>query len=157
MSMGSMSVRLADIPNLGYANIVKTRELRSDERIFKNAQKEVRKSEVRNADWGPYACQNALFQHLVNADPEEMGLIAAKLELTQNYMNNNLRTDSDIDCAKIKTKGDILPAKAELARAHGDAAKAYAEALKTAGEGVSTTIKTTKESLSPIKSIDIAA
>lgn len=115
--------------NLGFQNVITKGENRFNNSVFKTAQKDVTKQEVRNADWGLSAAQSCLARDLVTANPEEAGLIMEKMEFIQSQMNKNLKVDSDIysqttsdKCGVITAKGDAKAKKADLVRAYGDSA-----------------------------------
>ena len=134
----------------GYENCVSRKERKMDEKIFKDAQRAVRRSEVRNADWGLYAAQNCLARDLVNATPDEMGLIIDKMNFIQSHMNSNLQLDNSLYCDKIHAKSDASNSRAQVIKASADATS---NVVKSAADLVHT-VKTTN---SPGKVLNIAA
>ncbi|MBQ3641064.1 hypothetical protein II906_03950 [bacterium] len=99
------------------------------DQTFATAQKEVKKSEVRDADWGLYAAQTCLAKQLVNASPEETELIKEKMNFIQAQMNDNLKQDSTIfinenasKLDKYAAKAQMYPGRVQLIKAGGDAA-----------------------------------
>ena len=108
--------------NKVYVNKVSNRERKTDEKVFKDTQKMMKKSEVRNADWGLEAAQNCLARDLVNCNADELALITAKMDFIQSKINSNLTADNDLSCAKLRTKAEIIPVKAEAAKAYGNVA-----------------------------------
>ena len=127
----SMNSCLNDV----YVNRVSRQERNTDEKVFRDAQKMMKKSEVRNADWSMEAAQDCLARDLVNCNADEFAFITAKLDYIQNYMNNNLATDNNLNCNTLKTKAEIMPAKTEAVKTYGNVATnildSSAELVKT--------------------------
>lgn len=106
---------------------------RFNERVFEDARKDVRKSEVRDADWGLLAAQTCLAKDLVTADEQQTQLIKDKMNFINKQMNDNLNVDSlilttanDGKCKKYAAKADakaqLYPGRIELLRAGTDSA-----------------------------------
>ena len=138
----------------GYKNIVTKSEHKFNNSVFKNAQKDVRKQEVRDADWGLAAAQSCLARDLVTAGPEEAGLIMDKLEFVSKHLNENMQVDSDISsklsadkCEVMKVKADTKASQAEYVKALGNTATQVAGQVSKVASDVTGLID-------PIKSIN---
>lgn len=94
-----------------------------NEKVFKQSQRNVKSSEVRDADWGLYAAQTCLAKDLVSANPDEARLITAKMKFIQDIINQNMQLDEDIfikdedqKIKKINAKADakvkVIPTRA---------------------------------------------
>ena len=102
-------------------------------KTFRDAQKRVKGTEVRDADYALYAAQSCLAKDLVKANEDETKLIITKMDYLQNIINQNMEQDQDIFSRELKDKGGfiltkaeakskILPARAEVIRGTGESA-----------------------------------
>ncbi len=121
-----------------YKNVVTRRERKLDEEVFENAEKLVKKDNVRNSDYGLVAAQTCLARDFVNADVEEACLLAAKMEFVHRLMDENLSADASRANERIRTKTDQIPAKVELSKVRGDN---FSTAIKSGSDGLSTILK----------------
>lgn len=92
---------------------VSLKESSFNDRVFRDSRKSVRKSEVRDADWGLYAAQTCLAKALVTASPEDSKLIAQKMNFIQNIINQNMEQDQDIYSREMDDKGKLIIIKAD--------------------------------------------
>ena len=94
-----------------------------NDKVFKDCQKNVKGTEVRDADWGLYAAQICLAKDLVNADYNNAKLITAKMDFLQKMINQNMDQDQIIFIqdedqkiksitAKADAKSKVIPARA---------------------------------------------
>ena len=129
--------------NYGYVNRVSKREQKLDEKVFAEAQKQVKKAEVRNADWGLYAAQNCLARDLVNAEPDECELIMKKMDYIQSCMNKNIMLDADIYNGKTKGKSELMAARSQM--------------LKTGCDGLSGVMNSTADVVKSVPKFSLVA
>ena len=135
--------------NSNYSGYLSPRENKFNEKVFHDCQKNVKKSEVRDADWGLYAAQTCLAKSLVSASPEETELVMKKMDYVQKLINQNMEQDQDIFSREMKDKGTFIITKAE---AKSKVLPARAELIKASGD---TTVKLLDSATGAIKEVTV--
>ena len=129
---------------------VSLKESSFNDRVFQDSRKSVKKSEVRDADWGLYAAQTCLAKALVTASPEESKLIAQKMNFIQNIINQNMEQDQDIYSREMNDKGKLIIIKAD---AKSKTLPLKTDFIRTSAAGVvdvaNTSVKLMKEVKTP--------
>lgn len=141
----------------GYKNIVTKGEHKFNNSVFKNAQKDVKKQEVRDADWGLAAAQSCLARDLVTAGPEEAGLIMDKLEFVSKHLNENMQVDSDILSKLSADKREVMKVKADTKASQAEYVKALGDTTTQVIGGVTKAANDVSDLVNPLKGIDIIA
>lgn len=138
-----------------------------NEKVFHDCQKNVKSSEVRDADWGLWAAQTCLAKDLVEAkNPEEAKLIVAKMNFIQTLINQNMDQDQDIytketkdKCNLIITKADakakVLPGRAVVIAAGGNAATEMIDSTAKLADSTINLVKTVKTPV--VANLDLVA
>ncbi len=142
---------LNGISSANVSNRVTRNEIKFNDKVFRDCQKNVKTSEVRDADWGLYAAQTCLAKDLTTASEEETKLIMSKMDYLQNIINANMnqdqriwREDEEDKRSLIETKANAqattLPAKSDLIKTTSDSAekviKSSAELVKEVKPGI---------------------
>ncbi len=129
-----------------YTNYISKKDAKFYDRVFRDCQKNVKNTEVRDADWGIYAAQTCLARDLVYAtSKEEADFLKNNLDYLKEYINGNMAQDqkicredeedarlkmtaqADAQATKISAKADAkaktLPATSELIKTTPESAK----------------------------------